>query len=123
MHTFDIIMLSILAAAVVAIIAIDVWAQKKNTGGMTPETANDIAMSVIARVALALVTEAERQYGAGTGELKMSACLAKLIAMLPASVVELVPKDDMQRSLEKALTVAKEKWASNPKLIGKEEDK
>ena len=117
MSTFDIIMLSILAVAVIAIIALDVWAQKRKDGRLTPESAKEIALSVISRVALALVTDAERTYGAGTGELKMSACIAKLIELLPEAVVELVPKDELQKALEKALAIAKEKWLKNPRLL------
>lgn len=119
MDTFDIILLSILAIAVVAIFAIDLWRQRKK-GGLTLETAEEIAASVISRVALALVTDAERTYGEGTGELKMSACIAKLIEMLPASVVEIVPKSFLQESLEKALAIAKLKWAKNARLLDKE---
>ena len=42
MDTFDIILLSILAIAVVAIFAIDLWRQRKK-GGLTLETAEEIA--------------------------------------------------------------------------------
>lgn len=118
MDTFDVILLSILVIAVVAIFAIDLWRQRKK-GGLTLETAEEIAASVISRVALALVTDAERTYGEGTGELKMSACIAKLIEMLPASVVEIVPKSFLQESLEKALAIAKTKWASNKRMLDK----
>ena len=117
MHTFDIVMLSILAASVVAIIALDVYLQKRKDGRLTLESAQEIALSVISRVALALVTDAERQYGAGTGELKMSACIAKLIELLPEAVVEIVPKAFLQEKLEEALEKAKTKWALNPNLL------
>lgn len=118
MDTFDVILLSILVVAVVAIFAIDLLRQKKEKG-LTLETAEEIAASVISRVALALVTDAERTYGEGTGELKMSACIAKLIELLPASVVEIVPKSFLQESLEKALAIAKTKWESNKRMLEK----
>lgn len=121
MHTFDIVMLIILAVAVIAIVAFDVLAQKKKSGEMTLETATDIAMSVISRVAFSLITDAERQYGSGTGELKMSACVAKLIDLLPEAVVELVPEKTISEQLEKALEIAKNKWEKNPRLLNSAE--
>ena len=116
MSTFDAVMLVILATAIVAIVAIDVWQQKKK-GTLTLEAAEEIAKSIIARVALALLTDAERTYGDGTGELKMSACLEKLIALLPATVVEVLPKSFLKDQLEIALDIAKTKWMNNPRLI------
>ena len=120
MSTFDILMLAILAVALFTVIGFDAWRQIKS-GKTTLEAAQEIALSVISRVALALVTEAERTYGAGTGELKMSACMEKLIALLPASVVEVVPKAFLQENLEKALEIAKTKWAKNQRLLKKED--
>ena len=105
---------------VAAFIAVELLELKKKNGKLTLEAAEEIALSVISRVALALVTDAERTYGAGTGELKMSACIAKLIEMLPESVVEVVPEEFLKKNLEKALVTAKEKWGKNPRLVNKD---
>ena len=116
MTKFEVFLYIFSAVAITALITLEILAQRKKDG-LTPESAKEIALSVISRVALASVTDAERQYGAGTGELKMSACLAKLIELLPEAVVELVPKDELQKALEKALVLAKEKWLKNPRLL------
>ena len=120
MSIFDTFMVAMLAAALVAGLAADVWLLFKS-GKITPEAAQEIALSVISRVALALVTDAERAYGSGTGELKMSSCMERLLELLPASVVETVPKAFLQEHLEKALEIAKSKWLRNPRLLNKEE--
>lgn len=124
MSTFDAIMLIILAIATISIITVDVMLQKKKIEGnvsLNLDTAKDIASSVIQHVALALLTEAERTFGSGTGELKMSYCIAKLIELLPEAVVQIVPKKELKDLLEAALSVAKEKWLKNPRLLDKEE--
>ena len=100
------------------ICALGLYLHRQISSGKTSlETAQQIALSVISRVSLALLTDAERTYGGGTGELKMSACMEKLIELLPASVVELVPKAFLQENLEKALEIAKTKWTKNPRLL------
>lgn len=119
MSICDTVMLAILAIALLSIIAVDVLRQIKSG----KEAAQEIALSVISRVALALVTDAERAYGSGTGELKMSSCMERLLELLPASVVETVPKAFLQEHLEKALEIAKSKWLRNPRLLNKEEEK
>ncbi|HBL41417.1 MAG TPA: hypothetical protein DDY98_07605 [Ruminococcaceae bacterium] len=81
------------------------------------ESAQEVAESIIARVALFLLTDAERTYGAGTGELKMSACLTELLKLLPEWVSEIVPKAWLAEKLETALEIAKAKWNSNPNLL------
>lgn len=116
MSAFDAVMLAILAVALFAIIGIDVWRQIKS-GKTTLEAAEEVALSVISHVALALVTDAERTYGAGTGELKMSSCMERLIELLPETVVEIVPKSFLQENLEKVLEIAKVKWEKNPRLV------
>lgn len=120
MSIFDTVLLVILSMTFVASLVCDVWRQIKS-GKITPEAAQEIALSVISRVALALVTDAERAYGSGTGELKMSSCMERLLELLPASVVETVPKAFLQEHLEKALEIAKSKWLRNPRLLNKEE--
>lgn len=89
----------------------------KTMDASSAKTAKKIALSIIQHVGFALVTDAERQYGAGTGELKMSACITKLIELLPEKIVRVLPEDFLKQQLEAILTTAKEKWNKNPRLL------
>ena len=89
----------------------------KTMDASSAKTAQKIALSIIQHVGFALVTDAERQYGAGTGELKMSACITKLIELLPEKIVRVLPEDFLKKQLEAILTTAKEKWNKNPRLL------
>lgn len=93
----------------------DLLIEKKDAS--SAKTAQRIALSIIQHVGFALVTDAERQYGAGTGELKMSACITKLIELLPEKIVRVLPEDFLKKQLEAILTTAKEKWNKNPRLL------
>ena len=90
---------------------------EKSKDAVSAKTAQKIALSIIQHVGFALVTDAERQYGAGTGELKMSACVTKLIELLPEKIVRVLPEDFLKEQLEAILSAAKEKWNKNPRLL------
>jgi hypothetical protein len=65
-----------------------------------------------------IVTETERTYGSGTGRLKLSAALEKLLALIPDKWKTVLSADFLQGMIEKALTAAKKKWEENPGLVG-----
>lgn len=67
---------------------------------------------VIFKMLYALVTEAEKQYGSGTGELKLSSVIAQIYEKAPAAV-KVIPVSTLQGWVEEALEMAKEKWAKN----------
>lgn len=60
-----------------------------------------------------LVTEAERQYGSGTGELKKAAVISWAYGKLPAILKIIVTESRLAQWIEAALTFAKAKWAEN----------
>jgi membrane glycosyltransferase len=60
-----------------------------------------------------LVTEAERQYGSGTGQLKKAAVIAKIYAMLPAIIRMLITEQRLSELIEEALAYAKRTWVEN----------
>ena len=64
-------------------------------------------------ILLALVTEAERQYGSGTGELKKAAVISWAYGKLPAILKIIVTETRLAQWIEDALTYAKIKWADN----------
>ncbi len=90
---------------------------KENGTKATLEAACKYAANIITAVGLKLVTDAERTYGDGTGQLKMASAVAELLKILPDWVVKVVPKEWIQSKLEEVLSAAKEKWKSNPNLL------
>lgn len=68
--------------------------------------------AVIFKMLYSLVTEAEKQYGSGTGELKLSSVIAQIYEKAPAAA-KVIPVSTLQKWVEDALTAAKEKWAKN----------
>lgn len=69
--------------------------------------------TVIFKMLYALVTEAEKNYGAGTGELKLASVIASVYEKLPAVVTAIIPVKTLEKWVEQALAAAKEKWVSN----------
>ena len=69
--------------------------------------------SVIMRMLFALVTEAEKEYGGGTGALKLASVLAKIYPKLPTIIKAFVSADRLIEWVEEALIKAKEVWASS----------
>lgn len=71
---------------------------------------------VINAFLLSLVTEAERQFGSGTGALKKAAVIKWVYERLPAFVKLLFSEQNLSDLIEQALESAKLKWASNTNL-------
>lgn len=68
--------------------------------------------SIIFKMLFSLVTEAEKQYGAGTGELKLSSVVSQVYEKLP-SVSKLIPVKTLEKWVDEALVEAKAKWKKN----------
>ncbi|MBR6619405.1 MAG: hypothetical protein IKK85_03585 [Clostridia bacterium] len=92
--------------------------QGKETDAL--DAAQDYALKIISQVGLLLFTDAEKTFGGGTGALKLSAVMDKLIAKLPPRVVELIDREWLTEQVELALKRAKDKWQSNPALLNEE---
>ena len=92
---------SILAALVVIIVAVVAVVKQEK--------------AVIFKMLFSLITEAEKQYGSGTGELKLSSVVSQLYAKLPAAAT-IIPVGTVEKWVEDALAQAKEKWAKNDKV-------
>lgn len=118
MSKFEVFLIVFYLISVSLVIGADLIRQKKS-GKLSLESAMETAASVISRVSLSLLTDAEKKFGAGTGELKMSYAVERIIELLPPSVVETVPKSYLQEKLEDALTIAKTKWCENPNYLNK----
>ena len=64
-----------------------------------------------------LVTEAEREYGGGTGALKRAKVIEWLYPQLPASVQAIITREKLDQMIDQALVAARRKWNRNPVLI------
>lgn len=77
----------------------------------------DKALQVLEAVGLALFTDAENTYGAGTGVLKKASVIAKLWALMPQDVQDNISIDWLSDKAEYYLELAKEQWAKNSRLV------
>jgi hypothetical protein len=69
--------------------------------------------SMIMHMLYALVTEAEKQYGSGTGALKLAAVIDKVYPKLPPVVRAFITDDMLIGWIEDALAAAKTEWEKN----------
>lgn len=68
---------------------------------------------VVDQMIYKIVTELEREYGSGTGNLKLAAAVEALYPKLPAIVRLFTTSDGIVKMIESGLTAAKEKWEKN----------
>lgn len=69
--------------------------------------------SVIMKMLYALVTEAEKELGSGTGSLKLATVIAQIYPKLPAVIKLFVTEKTITKWVEDALATAKEAWKQN----------
>ena len=60
-----------------------------------------------------LVTEAEKQFGGGTGELKQAYVIKQVYNALPSVLKTFISAERIGTWVDNALDIAKEKWAKN----------
>lgn len=72
--------------------------------------------SIVMSMLFSLVTEAEKNFGAGAGTLKLAAVITQVYPKLPAIIKAFITADTLQSWVEIALTAAKEKWESNTNI-------
>lgn len=63
-----------------------------------------------------LVTEAEKQFGGGTGELKQAYVIKQIYNVLPGTLKTFISAERIGKWVDDALDIAKEKWAKNAKI-------
>ncbi len=63
-----------------------------------------------------LVTEAEKQFGGGTGELKQAYVIKQVYNALPGILKTFISAERIGKWVDDALTIAKEKWAKNANI-------
>lgn len=65
-----------------------------------------------------LVTQAEKQFGSGTGSLKYAAVADWIYQRIPAVLKLLFTSSDIEKMIEAALEEAKKAWGANENLKG-----
>lgn len=68
---------------------------------------------IVYKILYALITEAEKQYGGGTGELKQAYVIEKIYNVLPAVLKSVISAERLGKWVDDALVKAKAKWGEN----------
>lgn len=71
---------------------------------------------VVDQMIYKIVTELEKEYGAGTGNLKLAAAVEMLYPKLPAIVRLFTTSAGLVKMIEQGLAAAKDRWAKNAAL-------
>lgn len=66
---------------------------------------------IIFKMLYALVDEAEKQFGSGTGKMKFAYVVEKIYSMLPSFFKFFITYSTLEKWIEKALAEVKEYWA------------
>lgn len=74
--------------------------------------------TVVYKILYTLVTEAEKQYGDGTGTLKQSAVINWVYERLPAIVKIFITAATLERWVDEAVERAKTEWEKNANIKG-----
>ena len=73
---------------------------------------------VLKNILFSLVTQAEKQFGSGTGSLKYAAVADWIYQRIPAVLKLLFTSSDIEKMIEAALEEAKKAWGANENLKG-----
>ena len=115
----DILVGIVLIAAVIT--GITQWVKKKGPIFSAMTTAEKLAyitrlLTNLVPIALVLVTDAEIEYGGGTGQLKRSRVIDELYKRIPDEYKKYITEENLDAVLDKALGEAKVLWESNEHL-------
>lgn len=73
---------------------------------------------ILKQILFNLVTQAEKQFGSGTGSLKYAAVADWIYQRIPAVLKLLFTSSDIEKMIESALEEAKKAWGANENLKG-----
>ena len=73
---------------------------------------------ILKQILFNLVTQAEKQFGSGTGSLKYAAVADWIYQRIPAVLKLLFTSSDIEKMIEAALEEAKKAWGANENLTG-----
>jgi membrane glycosyltransferase len=72
--------------------------------------------AILDKIILVLVTEAEKQYGGGTGAVKLAAVIDWVYPKIPAVIRLFITEARLVTTIERVLAEAKKKWDANPNI-------
>lgn len=72
--------------------------------------------NIVYKIAFALVTEAEKQYGGGTGKFKQSAVINWVYERLPAVIKIFISAATLGKWVDDVVEQAKAEWAKNANI-------
>ena len=73
---------------------------------------------ILKQILFHIVTQAEKQFGSGTGSLKYAAVADWIYQRIPAVLKLLFTSSDIEKMIEAALEEAKKAWGANENLKG-----
>lgn len=73
---------------------------------------------ILKQILFNLVTQAEKQFGSGTGSLKYAAVADWIYQRIPVVLKLLFTSSDIEKMIEAALEEAKKAWGANENLKG-----
>lgn len=73
---------------------------------------------ILKQILFNLVTQAEKQFGSGTGSLKYAAVADWIYQRIPAVLKLLFTSSDIEKMIEAALEEVKKAWGANENLKG-----
>lgn len=73
---------------------------------------------ILKQILFNLVTQAEKQFGSGTGSLKYAAVADWIYQRIPTVLKLLFTSSDIEKMIEAALEEAKKAWGANENLKG-----
>ena len=73
---------------------------------------------ILKQILFNIVTQAEKQFGSGTGSLKYAAVADWIYQRIPAVLKLLFTSSDIEKMIEDALEEAKKAWGANENLKG-----
>ena len=73
---------------------------------------------ILENILYSLVTQAEKEFGDGTGSLKYAAVVDWIYQRIPAVLKLIFTEKNLNAMIEDALAKAKEQWAKNNNLQG-----
>ena len=115
----DILVVVLLITSVV--IGVNKWIREKGPLFQKMSVHEKIAyikriLTNLAPIALVLVTDAEIQFGGGTGQLKRSYVIDELYKRIPDEYKKYITEDNLDAIINKALEEAEKLWTGNPKV-------
>lgn len=113
--------LVLFALIAIGILTVDQWIKKN--GPIFKAMSSEEKAAYVTRllenlipIALTLVTDAEIEYGSGTGQLKRSVVIDALYARVPDEFKKYITEENLDVIIDYALEQAEQLWADNPNI-------